>query len=115
VFKVQDSKFSAGIFLLFRRLPGYDAPVDARRGFLLLSVGAAASGALAAYFALSSEISGTATVSVPRGSRSARIETVTRQDSPAQFRRATNFRWAVSLGCFSVGALVFTLYRKLDD
>ena len=91
------------------------SPLDARRGFLLLAIGAFIVAGLLAYQAASNEITGQAIYHKRTGYRSSKAVLVTRQNDPDKFHKVTNFRWGISILCLSVAAVSFTLFRKLDD
>jgi hypothetical protein len=96
------------------------SPFDARKGFLLLAVGASIVCGIAGYEAGYNEITGQAIDSKPNKADTGLSGTsvpvlVTRQGSPARFRRITNWHWAASLFCLGVAVVGFTCYRKLGD
>jgi hypothetical protein len=86
------------------------APTLAAKAFFL-AVGASACSGVFAYRAASWEITGRATYSPHRG----KIVTVTRADSPAEFRKVTNLRWAGSGLCLVAPGIWFIYARKADD
>jgi hypothetical protein len=96
-------------------IPLPSAPIDARRGFLLLAVAAIIVGGIVAYQAISNEITGEAIYYKRTGLKSSVAVHITRESDPSKFRSVTNFRWGVSLICLSVAVVGFTFYRKLDD
>jgi hypothetical protein len=91
------------------------SPIDAGRAFLLLAIGAGIIGVLVLYGAVSNELTGTTTIFIPGSSKGLSAKTVTRQESPTQFRHGLNFHWGFCVICFTVTVVSFKLYRKLDD
>lgn len=81
-----------------------------------VAIGAMLFSGVMAYHALSNEITGTAVYHEPIPfSKGWTSEPVTRGDSPAKFRQATNFFWAGSIFALLAGAVAFKFYRKLED
>src|SRR5439155_26859114 len=81
---------------------------------LFVAIGALICTGLFAYRAGSNELTGKAIYYRSVGTRAGRSEPVTRKDSPAKFREATDFLWAESVGCLLVGIVAFNFYRKFD-
>jgi len=78
---------------------------------LLTAIAAIVWGGYLAWQATSYEITGKAVYWHLVG-RVMRGEPVTREDSPAKFRIATNTKWALSIVCSGVSIYMFMIYRK---
>ena len=67
-----------------------------------------------AYQAAGNEITGNAIYrhGIGRGSWT---EPVTRKDSPAKFREATNLKWGLSSICIMISIVAFMFYRKTNE
>lgn len=89
------------------------AQTASRRG-LVVGIAAAVCSALVAYHAFSFEKTGRANFHHWRA-RGGWSEPVTREESPAKFRQATNNTWALSLFLAMVSGGCFILYRKLEN
>jgi hypothetical protein len=95
-----------GVFLLgFALAPSTSAKA------LFIAIGALVCCAALSYQAALNEVTGRAIYhhGFGRGSRS---EPVTREDSPAKFREATNLIWGFSIASALVGVCGFIYYRK---
>ena len=86
----------------------------ASRRALVAGIAAAICGAMVAYHAFSFEKTGRANYHHWRG-RGAWSEPVTREESPARFREATNNTWALSVFLVLVSGGCFIFYRKLEN
>ena len=83
---------------------------------LLLSVAALIYCGALVYSATRSEITGEAVYHHNFLMRHGwRTERVTRGDSPAEFREATDARWALSIFCALVSVGAFVFYRKAEN
>jgi len=82
---------------------------------LFVSVGAIILGGVLAYDAVSNELTGTAIYHESKPFRKGwTSEPVTRKDWPGKFRTATNYLWAGTIICLTVGVVAFSFARKLD-
>ena len=81
---------------------------------LLVAIVGALVGGMVAYHAARNEITGKAIYHRPR-SKGSNPEPVTREDSPAKFRQATNSLWLISGFPLVVAAIGLIFFRKLDD
>jgi hypothetical protein len=86
---------------------------DTSTRFLIATITAVIYGGTFAYFAESSEISGKAVYYHSYG-RVVVGQPVTREESPAKFREATNYKWASSIVCLGIGTVTFMFRRKSD-
>lgn len=93
------------------------SPGAVRRRAIFVAIGALIIGGILAYNAASNEVTGEATYGYGfgRGGAWRRNEKVTREDSPAKFREATNLWWGLSGFCLIVSVASFWFYRKIDE
>jgi hypothetical protein len=87
----------------------------ASRRLLVLAVAVAICSALVAGKAASCQVTGQATCLTWASVRGLGTEVVTREESPARFRRATNTTWEFSLLLALVSAACFLLRRPLAN
>lgn len=79
---------------------------------LIVTIAAVIYSGAFAYFAASSEMTGKAVHYHAHGRVVVGVP-VSREDSPAKFREATNYKWASSIVCASIGIVTFIFHRKL--
>jgi hypothetical protein len=87
---------------------------DSSARFLIGTIGAIICGSFFAYQAGANEITGRAVYHHGYG-RSSWPEPVTREESPAKFREATNLKWTLSIFCLGIGTVTFLFHRRLED
>ena len=87
---------------------------DASARFLIGTIAALICSAGFAFFAAESEMTGKAVYYRSYG-RVFVGDPVTRQDSPAQFRRATNYKWTLCILCAGVAFATFSCRRRLES
>jgi hypothetical protein len=88
--------------------------VDTSARLLVASIAAVVCSGALGYFAARSEITGKA-VDYRFHARFVVAHPVTRDASPDTFRQATNYKWALSIVCASIGAGCFMFRRRLDS